>query len=190
MTARLALIIVGLLWLAWLLYWLVSARDAKANRWREPRISELRHRLPVWIAVFLLAAPRLLPPGLDRRFLPDSDAVSLVGIVLVIAGLGFAIWARVHLGRNWSGSVTVKQDHALITTGPYRHVRHPIYTGLLLAFVGTALAIGEWRGLLALVLVFAALTIKSRTEEERMRETFADYDTYRKRTAALVPLLF
>jgi protein-S-isoprenylcysteine O-methyltransferase Ste14 len=185
-----ALILIGLLWIAWVVYWLVSARDAKANRWREPLVSELRHRVPAWIAFLLLAAPRLLPHMLDRRFLPDRPALSLLGLFLVVAGLGFSIWARLHLGRNWSASVTVKEDHALVTTGPYRHVRHPIYTGIILAIAGTALAIGEWRGVFALVLVFAALIIKSRVEEKRMRETFADYENYRGRTAALIPFVF
>ena len=114
----------------------------------------------------------------------------ILGIALVAAGLGFAIWARLYLGRNWSGSVTVKESHTLIQTGPYARVRHPIYTGILLAFVGTALTVGEWRGIAAFLLVLIALVIKSRTEEDRMRATFADYNDYRSKTAALVPFIF
>jgi protein-S-isoprenylcysteine O-methyltransferase Ste14 len=134
--------------------------------------------------------PRALPRLLDHRFLPASDLLSIGAILLVAAGLLFAIWARVTLGRNWSGSVTVKEGHTLIRTGPYARIRHPIYTGILLAFVGTALAIGEWRGILAFLLVLLALIIKSCTEEDRMRATFPDYDDYRRKTAALVPFVF
>lgn len=68
-----------------------------------------------------------------------------LGLLMVICGLAFAVWARIHLGRNWSGTVTVKEDHELIRSGPYGIVRHPIYTGLLLAIAGTAIVFGEWR---------------------------------------------
>jgi protein-S-isoprenylcysteine O-methyltransferase Ste14 len=86
--------------------------------------------------------------------------------------------------------VVVKEDHALVRTGPYARVRHPIYSGLLLAFLGTAVAIGEWRGLVAVALAFVALVRKSAEEERRMRETFPDYEQYRRETAALIPLVY
>ena len=100
------------------------------------------------------------------------------------------MWARVHLGRNWSGIVTVKEGHELITGGPYAIVRHPIYTGLLLAFIGSALARGEWRGVLAVAVVLAALWRKLGLEERWMREQFGSaYQAYSQRVAALVPFL-
>jgi len=111
-------------------------------------------------------------------------------VLLVAAGLGFSVWARVHLGRNWSAEVVVKQDHALIRSGPYRHLRHPIYSGMLLAFLGMALAFGEWRGLLALALVFASFARKSRMEERFMRETFPEYAEYQRETRALIPFVY
>ncbi len=190
MAGPLVLGIVGFLWVAWLGYWLARARDVKVTRWREARLAEIRHRSPIWVAVFLLFFPRWLPRVLDRRFLPASDLLSIGAIFLVAVGLGFAVWARAYLGRNWSGSVTVKENHTLVRTGPYAQIRHPIYTGILIAFVGTALAIGEWRGIVAFFLVLVALIIKSRTEEERMRATFPDYDDYRRQTAALIPFIF
>jgi len=96
----------------------------------------------------------------------------------------------VHLGRNWSRSVTIKQDHQLIVTGPYAIARHPIYTGILTGFLGTAIATTQARGLLAFVLVFLVLWFKLRMEEEWMRNQFGDtYASYSKRVAALVPFL-
>jgi protein-S-isoprenylcysteine O-methyltransferase Ste14 len=110
--------------------------------------------------------------------------------MLTLAGLLFTVWARTHLGRNWSGLVTIKQDHELITSGPYSTVRHPIYTGLLLAFVGSALARSELRGILAVVLVFWALWRKSRIEERWMRDQFGDaYREYSSHVAALIPFV-
>jgi protein-S-isoprenylcysteine O-methyltransferase Ste14 len=86
--------------------------------------------------------------------------------------------------------VVVKEGHALVTSGPYRYVRHPIYTGILLAFLGTALAIGEWRALLAVPFAVLSFIIKSRMEEGRMRETFPQYEAYQRGTAALIPFVY
>jgi protein-S-isoprenylcysteine O-methyltransferase Ste14 len=109
---------------------------------------------------------------------------------VTIAGLLFAIWAREHLGRNWSHSVTIKQGHELITTGPYTVVRHPIYTGILTGFLGMAIAISQVRGFIAFVLVCLALWIKLRIEEQWMGSQFGEaYATYAHQTAALVPYL-
>jgi len=182
--------VVPVLWHAWLLYWWVSARDVKPTHWREPLRSQLRHRVPIILAALLLAAPRWLPRPLTRRFLPPGALFPLLGAVPVAAGLGFAIWARRHLGRNWSAHVVVKEDHALVRTGPYKRVRHPIYTGVLLALLGTGLAIGEWRAILAAPLALLAFAVKSRAEEDRMRQTFPEYEQYRRETAALIPFVY
>jgi protein-S-isoprenylcysteine O-methyltransferase Ste14 len=109
----------------------------------------------------------------------------------MVAGLLFAVWAREHLGSNWSRSVTIKQDHELITTGPYAMVRHPIYTGFLAGFLGTAIALSQVRGFVAFVLILVILGVKLRMEEQWMRSQFgATYATYAHQTAALVPYLF
>jgi protein-S-isoprenylcysteine O-methyltransferase Ste14 len=181
---------VGVLWLAWLLFWLLAARHVKPARWREPLPSLLAHMAPLTLAALLLLLPGRLPAMLTKRFLPAAaPAVAIAGIAVLALGLGLAAWARVYLGGNWSGRVTLKQDHALITGGPYRRVRHPIYSGLLLAFAGTAIVFGEWRGLLALALAFAAFLYKSRVEERRLQAVFPEYDSYRRRTAALIPFM-
>ncbi|MGH7499748.1 MAG: methyltransferase family protein [Gemmatimonadales bacterium] len=183
-------LIVPVLWITWLIYWAVSARDVKATRWRESRTSQVLYRVPVILVALLMAAPSALPRVLTRRFVPAGGPLILLGPLLVAAGLGLAVWARRHLGRNWSTSVVVKEDHTLIRSGPYRHVRHPIYTGILLAFLGTALWIGEWRGLLAVPLMVLSFVLKSRAEERRMRETFPEYQQYERDTAALVPFVY
>lgn len=178
------------LWVAWLVYWLVAARVVKTTRWREEASSHLLHRVPLVLTALLLALPRQPMPVLNERFLPQTSAYSIFGVVMVAAGLAFAVWARRHLGPNWSGTVTIKENHALIRTGPYHYVRHPIYSGLLVALLGTAVVIGEWRGLLAFILAFAALAYKSKVEEGRMREVFPEYDQYCRETAALIPFVF
>ena len=111
--------------------------------------------------------------------------------LITALGLALTVWARLVLGTNWSGSVTVKQDHTLVRRGPYRMVRHPIYTGLLLAFAGSALARGEWRGLLAVLIAWLALWRKWRLEERWMAETFGPaYSDYAARTPAIFPRIF
>lgn len=178
------------LWIAWLIYWWVSARDVKVTRWQEPRGSRLLHRVPMLLAAFLLAAPRLVPLALRRRVIPPGPIAATLGVLLIACGLGFSVWARRHLGRNWSSRVVVKEDHALIRTGPYSWLRHPIYTGILLAFLGTAMILGEVRALLAFVLLGISFAIKSRAEEARMRETFPEYEQYRRETSALIPYVY
>ena len=178
------------LWIPWLVYWWLSARNVKRTRSREPLAAELRHRAPLILAALLLAAPRWVPRVLTRRLLPVGWFFPLLGVMLLATGLGLTVWARRHLGRNWSASVVVKEGHTLVRTGPYRYVRHPIYSGILLAFLGTVLTIGEWRGLVALLLVGVAFAVKSRAEEGRMRETFPEYAEYARGTAAIVPYVY
>jgi protein-S-isoprenylcysteine O-methyltransferase Ste14 len=184
-----SLVIIAALWMAWLLVWLLAARHVKATLWREPAISSLLNRLPLFAAAVLLATRRFVPPSLAERCVPLSPMIDAVGILLVLAGLGFAIWARWYLGSNWSAAVTLKDQHTLIRTGPYRYVRHPIYSGILLAICGSAAIIGEGRAALAVLLAFLGLFYKSRIEEKVMRERFPEYDAYRRETAALIPFL-
>jgi protein-S-isoprenylcysteine O-methyltransferase Ste14 len=117
--------------------------------------------------------------------------MNLVGLVLTVLGLLLAIWARVVLGGNWSGSVTFKEDHELIVRGPYALVRHPIYTALLLMYLGTELAIGTVGGLVGWPIFFLSFWIKFRQEEALMIAHFGEqYSVYRKRVRALIPFVF
>jgi protein-S-isoprenylcysteine O-methyltransferase Ste14 len=175
------------LWIAWSAYWWAASRDAKPTARREALGSRLMHIVPLAIAVALLAVDRI-PPPLDARLYPWAPWEFWLGVLATAAGLGFSIVARAHIGRNWSGTVTIKESHELVTSGPYRLVRHPIYTGILLAFAGSAIARGEWRGVIALAIGWAALWRKLRVEERWMIEQFGEaYAAYRRRVPALVP---
>ena len=176
------------MWLAWALYWCVSARGLKTAVRREPMGSRLLHVVPLSIALWLVWANRVPGQWLNERLYSWSPWEFWVAALMTAAGLAFAAWARVHIGRNWSGTVTLKQGHELVVSGPYAIVRHPIYTGLLLAIVGTALARGEWRGVLAVEIAWASLWRKLRLEEAWMIEAFGErYEEYRRRVPALIP---
>jgi protein-S-isoprenylcysteine O-methyltransferase Ste14 len=178
------------MWLAWGLYWIASARDVKTPVRRESTLSRWAHFGPLLLCGFLLSDGGRMWPPLARPFLVQTEASFWIAAAVTAAGLLFAIWARRHIGRNWSGSVTIKSDHELITTGPYRFARHPIYTGLLIAFAGSALAVAEARGLLAFAIAFLSLWRKLKLEERYLREQFGQaYVAYSQRVAALVPFL-
>lgn len=176
------------MWLLWAVYWLLASRHAKPSERREPIASRLLHVLPLLLAAWLLWGDRVPVSFLNERFLPRATWAFWFAAVLTAVGLLFTVWARVYIGRNWSGVVTIKQGHELIDTGPYAVVRHPIYTGLLIAFIGSAVARGEWRGVLAVLIAWAALWRKLRLEERWMIERFGEkYVAYRGRVPALVP---
>jgi protein-S-isoprenylcysteine O-methyltransferase Ste14 len=128
---------------------------------------------------------------LFKSFVPHTAAIANTALLLTVLGCGFAIWARVTLGANWSGRVTVKADHQLVTQGPYAIARHPIYTGILLAMAGTALEVGQWRGIVAVLVIAVAFVLKIAQEEKMMMQTFpAAYPEYQQRVKALVPGIF
>jgi protein-S-isoprenylcysteine O-methyltransferase Ste14 len=176
------------LWLAWVLYWVVSAFSAKTTQRREPLGSRLSHVVPLLIGVALILRPRVPWDWLSLRLLPPGPLESALGVVLLALGLAFTVWARVYLGRNWSGTVTLKEGHELIRSGPYAYVRHPIYTGLLVALLGSAVACGELRALIGWCVVAGAFIHKLRIEERFMREIFpGQYPGYCAAVPALVP---
>jgi len=178
------------LWLAWLIYWVLAARGNKETARQESAPSRLLHHTPLVAGGVLLGFPNVLGPDWEQRFHSHTFGWFLAGLGLVAAGLGFAVAARVRLGGNWSGTVTLKKNHELVQGGPYALVRHPIYTGLLLALIGSAIAIDRWRALAALPLLFAGILYKITVEERFMREQFGDaYARYRARVKALVPFV-
>jgi protein-S-isoprenylcysteine O-methyltransferase Ste14 len=179
------------IWIAFLLYWQIKAFNAKITQRLEPASSRILRSLAFLVAIALLTVPRIPLPWLYFQLWPQGLWPFWLGAALTVAGLLFAIWARQHLGRNWSRSVTLKQDHELITSGPYAVVRHPIYTGILTGFVGSIVAQGQVRSLIAFLLISLVLWAKLRLEEQWMRSHFGDtYGAYARRVAALVPFVF
>ena len=178
-------------WIAFIVYWRIKATKTKTAQRVEPSASSILRALTILIVILLLSIPRIPLRWLYRQLWASGLWSFCIGAAITVAGLLFAIWARLHLASNWSSAVTIKKDHELITTGPYALVRHPIYTGILTGFVGTAIALSEVRGIIGFVLLFVALWAKLRTEEEWMRSEFGEtYATYAHQTAALVPYLF
>ena len=176
------------LWIVWLFIWTGAAFFVKRTQRREPLRTMLLERVPVVAGMLVLIRPHWLPPLMSRRFITEEPGTALLALVLVVAGMLFAYWARAHLGRNWSGEVMVKVGHTLITSGPYRRVRHPIYSGMTLALFGTALATGAPYGFLGLALILFGFLVRVQQEEALMRETFpSEYDRYARHTARLIP---
>jgi protein-S-isoprenylcysteine O-methyltransferase Ste14 len=178
----------GMVWVVFLLYWFVSARKLKAVKQREPRGERLVQVVFMAAAYVLLFHDALGSGWLGRRFLPSSAMVGEIGTAATILGVGFAIWARWHLGENWSAMVTLKEGHELIRSGPYRHIRHPIYTGMLVAFAGTAVALGEYRGLIALGIAITNFYTKARKEERFLAQEFGErFDEHVRHTGMFLP---
>jgi protein-S-isoprenylcysteine O-methyltransferase Ste14 len=176
------------LWIVWLVVWTTAAFFVKRTRRREPFGPMLLERVPVVAGTLVLIGSHRLAPALTQRFIVETPGIAFAALVMVVAGMTFAYWARAHLGRNWSGQVMVKENHTLITSGPYRWVRHPIYSGMTMALVGTALASGAPYGFLGLALILFGFLVRVGQEEALMRETFpADYPEYSRRTARLIP---
>ena len=146
--------------------------------------------VPMIVAWVLLVRGARLSHPLSIRIIPDVDAIAWVGAILCVAGLMFCLWARATIGRNWSGIVTLKEDHELIVRGPYAFVRHPIYTGLLAMFVATALVYGHLGAICGIVLVFVSFWLKLSDEEKLMLEKFPDqYPAYQQRVKRIIPFV-
>src|SRR3974390_2078542 len=180
------------MWLAWLVFWWGLSRTAKATERRESIASRLSYTVPVVLGFALLWNRSPSISAMDERFLPADDWYIWAGIgaAIILAGLLFTVWARIHLGRNWSGMITIKEGHELIASGPYSVVRHPIYSGLLLAAFGQAVSEGQWVRLIAVGIIFAGFWRKLRIEERWMREQFGSAsETYSQRVSALIPFI-
>ena len=174
-------------WYLFVIVWIVASLWVKTTKAAEPLMSRLTYGSLMALAFYLLFSRRALGM-LGTRFIRDAESVAVAGIVLTFAGVALSIWARLILGENWSAKVTRKVDHELIRSGPYAFVRHPIYSGLLLATIGTAIFVGQWRGLIAIPLVLLSESIKARREEQFMIEEFGEtYQEYREQTWFIVP---
>jgi protein-S-isoprenylcysteine O-methyltransferase Ste14 len=186
----LALSIIRGCWIIFILVWLLGAISTKRTIYRESSLKRARYWLVLVIGYFLVIKSRSLPSPLDWLVVPHTSSSASIGVFLCVSGLLFAIWARVIIGRNWSGVITLKEAHELVERGPYRFVRHPIYTGILAMVAGTAIAIGYFGGFLGLLLVFASFWLKLKREEDLMLKHFPDkYAAYQRKVKRVIPFL-
>ncbi|MGC8518437.1 MAG: methyltransferase family protein [Steroidobacteraceae bacterium] len=173
------------LWLAFVVIWLVAAQFNKRASAHAP--------WKTWVARLAILALLIgvrLHSGDGRLAVAAGPVRQYSGAVLVAFGLGFAVWARLHLGRNWGMPMSLRAGHELVTSGPYAYVRHPIYTGILLALLGSTIALDPVWGW-ALALLFAYFLYSARTEERMMDEQFPEaYAAYKARTRMLIPFVF
>jgi protein-S-isoprenylcysteine O-methyltransferase Ste14 len=182
--------ICGYLWTAWVAIWFLWALQSKQTRQREGLASQISYRVPIAVAIWLILYARHLSPWWTGNILPYRGWFGWLGVAITVLGFALTFWARAILGGNWSGVVTIKVNHELIRTGPYRFVRHPIYTGILLAMAGSALVYDQWRSVVGVALLGVSFTIKRLKEEQFMRQTFgAQYDDYARTTGAIFPSL-
>jgi len=176
-------------WCIFFLVWFVASFGAKATVETQSAAATLAQRLPVGLGWWLLLFPHF-PGEFNRQILPRTEALEIAGAVVCVCGLWFTLWARFTLAGNWSSDVTFKRDHELVRRGPYRFVRHPIYTGLLVMFAGTTMYIGQLRCFIGLPLVALGFWIKLSQEERMMERHFPEaYPVYRREVKALIPFV-
>jgi protein-S-isoprenylcysteine O-methyltransferase Ste14 len=176
------------IWFVWCIVWLLMAAWSKPSKRREFPWQRLEHVIPLLFGFFLIYNRRANWSFLGQRLVSQNDAVTILGLLLTAGGLILAVWARIALGANWSGTVTIKSGHNLIRRGPYKWIRHPIYTGILISFVGTVMLQGEVRAFLGFVLVLLALYRKAKREERFLSEEFGQgFAEHAKHTGMFLP---
>lgn len=179
------------LWLVLTLVWIVSALRTKRTVKSQSDAAQLLYTVILVVGVLMIFAKQSGIPWLDRQLFPVTVPIALAGLLVVLVGVAFSIWARLMLGSNWSNRVTVKEDHTLVRTGPYRIVRHPIYSGILLGMLGSALQRGGIRCFAGVLICGLSFWLKTRAEERFMVQSFGEeYLQYRHKVKALAPFLF
>ena len=186
-------ILLKIIWLIVIVYWTISSFKVKNVKKTNSLLNNIMfYWLPLFVAVMLLG------PGewfghtwLREQFTEHSDTVGLIGLLFSSVGAIISCRARYIIGNNWSLSVQQKENHELITNGIYKIVRHPIYLGLLNLFIGNAIIVGDYRAIIAVIIVFISFLIKIKNEEKNMIELFGEkYDKYKKETKALIPYIY
>jgi protein-S-isoprenylcysteine O-methyltransferase Ste14 len=177
-------------WYVFGAYWAVSWLRVKRTKATEKSLDRFLTVAMLVVAFSLLFENWTRIGPLRLRFIPEQPWIAWIGIALTWVGVAIAVWARYCIGAYWSARVTLKEGHQLIRTGPYAFVRHPIYTGMLLGVIGATLIAGEWRGIVAVILLLVAHSLKALREEALLTKEFGDeYISYRKQTGFLFPRL-
>ena len=178
----------GRAWAVWAVCWLLMAFFSKSTKRRETPGQRLQHVVPAMLGFLLIFREDFGWPWLRRAIFPDNPALMLVAVTVTALGLLFAVWARLTLGSNWSGTVTIKANHQLIRRGPYRFIRHPIYTGMLAALLASAVAQRLLGGVLGFAVVALALYCKARREESFLSQEFGEaFVEHRQHTGMFLP---
>lgn len=173
------------IWIAFWVYWVAASFQTKATQWRTA--SSLPIRVAILLVVLALFRSRAFR---DHSTTINNPWLEIIGLAVFLLGLALAIWARVYLGRNWGTPMSQKVDPELVTTGPYRYVRHPIYSGIILGMVGTTVAISLY-WLVAVVLLGAYFVYSATVEERNMEALFPEtYSAYKGSTKMLIPFVF
>lgn len=180
-----------LCWCVFFTYWGIKANKVKAAVYTQGRASRVVYLFFLFFSLINVYIPLFSFGVLGCQVIPVSAWSGITGVIICMEGVAFAIWARYTLGTNWSAKVTLKKEHELIQHGPYKIVRHPIYTGFELATLGPVIAIGQLKGFVALAIIFTAHVLKIRMEEEIMNKQFpSQYAAYAKRVKRLIPYVF
>jgi protein-S-isoprenylcysteine O-methyltransferase Ste14 len=184
-----ALKVCGWLWMAWIFYWVFSAQFVLKMKKNET-FQRLQHTIPTFIGLMTIFYGTEIPE-LSWGPAYAKGIVNWIGVPVTLAGHAFSIWARIHLGKYWSGTVALKHDHKIVDTGPYRFVRHPIYTGLLTSVLGSAVAAGTIQAFFGFVVMIFGYIIKWKREEKIMLSEFGPaYANYMKKTKAVIPFVY
>jgi protein-S-isoprenylcysteine O-methyltransferase Ste14 len=175
-------------WMIWAIWWLAMAFFSKSTKRRESVIQRIEHLVPAILGFMLIFRAEFAGAWLARPVFSANPLLLLTCVVVTTLGLLFTVWARLTLGSNWSGTVTIKTNHQLIRRGPYRWIRHPIYTGMLAALLATAITQGLQSGLLGFAFVFLALYRKARREENFLAQEFGEgFTEHRQHTGMFLP---
>ncbi len=175
-------------WIVFVVYWIIGAMKTRATRDKEPFTSRFAVLLIEMLGYLLVFSGSTGISILGTRFIPRTMASAVLGVVFTWSGIGLAVWARYHLAEYWSARITIKEDHQLIRTGPYSHLRHPIYSGLILATIGSALVIDKWRCVLGVCLVTVGYCFKASGEETMLARQFGEaFREHQKHAGFLIP---
>ncbi len=175
-------------WIVFAVYWAIGALRTRATVRREPFLARYGVMFIEVVGFTLLFSHDADIGVLRRHFAPRTMTMEAIGLAFTWAGIGLAVWARYHLGQYWSGRITLKEGHELIRTGPYARLRHPIYTGLDLAAIGSALVINRWRCVFAVCIIMIGFAIKAKREEALLAAQFGEaFKKHVRHTGFLLP---
>jgi protein-S-isoprenylcysteine O-methyltransferase Ste14 len=179
------------MWSAIFIYWLISSFAVKKTVKKQSGWGRILYIICVLTAFIFLFGNYFSFDFLELPILPQTDVWKITGVILCALGLAFSLMARIWLGENWSGRITVKENHELIQSGPYAVTRNPIYTGFLLAFTGCSMTLGQVKGYIGIIFLVVCILIKILKEEVFMQEVFGEkFGEYKSRVNRLIPFIY